>query len=91
MLETGRRREMQIAYNKDHNIVPKTIVKPVREREIEVKDVKHIPRKEIPNLMIELEARMKGAAEKLDFEEAIMLRDQINRLKGRMLSGPGRE
>lgn len=86
--ETARRREMQLAYNTEHHIVPKTIVKPVKEREVEIRDVKHIPRKEIPNLVIQLDARMKAAAENLDFEEAIMLRDQINRLKVRMLTGP---
>jgi excinuclease ABC subunit B len=82
--ETKRRREMQLAFNKEHNIVPQTIIKPVREKEVDIKDVKHIPRVELPNLIIELEAAMKVAAENLDFEEAIRIRDQVNALKGRL-------
>ena len=82
--ETKRRREMQLAYNKEHNIVPMTIIKPVREKEIDIKDVKHIPKVELPNLIIELEAAMKAAAENLDFEEAIRIRDQVNSLKKRL-------
>jgi excinuclease ABC subunit B len=89
--ETARRRELQQAYNLEHGIVPQTIVKPVREKEVPVKDVRHIPKADIPNLIIELDARMKAAAERLDFEEAIAVRDRIALLKGRMLGGRGKE
>jgi len=78
--ETSRRRNIQLEYNQTHNITPKTIIKPVKEKEVEVKDVRHIPRSDIPNLIIELETDMKEAAEKLDFETAIMLRDKIKKL-----------
>ena len=84
MNETDRRRNIQIAYNKEHNITPQQIIKPVKEKEVEIKDVKHIPRKEIPNIVIELTARMEDAAEKLNFEEAIALRDRIRELEKRL-------
>ncbi|HVN74456.1 MAG TPA: UvrB/UvrC motif-containing protein, partial [Methanoregula sp.] len=61
-----------------------TIIKPVKEKEVEITDVKHLPRKEIPNVVIELEKQMQDAAEGLDFERAIALRDQIKKLTGRM-------
>jgi excinuclease ABC subunit B len=81
--ETNRRREIQIAYNKKHSIVPKTIVKPIKEKEVDIKDINHVPRKEIPNLVIELEADMADAADKLDFERAIALRNRIKKLRER--------
>ncbi|MDR0980339.1 MAG: excinuclease ABC subunit UvrB [Methanocalculaceae archaeon] len=81
MSETSRRREMQIAFNAEHGIVPKTIKKPVREKEVDIKDTKHLPKSEIPNLIIELEAEMKAAAGSLDFERAIELRDRIKGLR----------
>ncbi|MEE9594757.1 MAG: excinuclease ABC subunit UvrB [Candidatus Hydrothermarchaeales archaeon] len=82
--ETERRRRMQIAYNEKHGITPRTIVKPISEKEIELKDVKHIPKKEIPQILEELEARMIEAAEELEFEKAIALRDRIKNLNVRM-------
>jgi excinuclease ABC subunit B len=82
--ETKRRREMQLAFNEEHHIVPATIIKPVREKEVDIKDVRHIPKAELPNLVIELDASMKEAAENLDFEEAIRLRDQINAINARL-------
>jgi excinuclease ABC subunit B len=82
--ETKRRREMQIAYNKEHNIIPQTIKKPIKEKEVDIKDTKHVPKTEIPNVIIELEKRMRDAAEQLDFEKAIALRDQIKKLNERL-------
>ena len=81
MSETARRRELQIAFNTQHGIVPQTIKKPVREKEIDIKDIKHLPKSEIPNLIIELEAEMKAAAAALDFERAIELRDRVKALQ----------
>ncbi len=81
MSETARRREMQMAFNTEHGIVPKTIKKPVREKEVDITDIKHLPKSEIPNLIIELEADMKSAAAALDFEKAIALRDRIKDLR----------
>jgi excinuclease ABC subunit B len=79
--ETERRRNLQQEFNRVHNITPRTVVKPVPKKEVEITDTRHIPRKELPNLIIELEARMNRAAENLEFEEAIRLRDRIRSLK----------
>ncbi|MFZ1128283.1 excinuclease ABC subunit UvrB [Methanoregula sp.] len=85
--ETKRRREMQIAYNTSHHIVPQTIIKPVKEKEVEIKDTKHVPRAEIPNVVIELEKKMRDAADNLDFEQAIALREQVKKLTERLKQG----
>jgi excinuclease ABC subunit B len=82
--ETERRRNLQVEFNTKHGIEPKTIVKPVKEKQVEVKDTKHIPKREIPNLIIELEAEMKLAANLLDFERAIALRDKIKKMEERL-------
>jgi len=82
--ETERRRTLQMEYNKKNNITPMTIIKAVKEKIVEVKDVKHIPKKDIPKLLIELEIEMQTAADQLDFERAIVLRDRVRRLKERM-------
>jgi excinuclease ABC subunit B len=75
---------MQVEFNRAHGITPRTIRKPVKEKEVEVKDVRHVPRPEIPNTVIELELRMRLAADRLDFEQAIALREQIRRLQERL-------
>jgi excinuclease ABC subunit B len=84
MNETSRRRKIQIEYNKKNNITPRTIVKPIRDKKVEIKDVKSIPRAEIKNVVIELEADMKEAAELLDFERAIYLRERVRELGKRL-------
>jgi len=81
MDETERRRSLQMGYNKEHNITPQTIKKPVREQEIELPAGKPVPKSSIPAMIIDLEAQMKTAAQLLNFEEAIMLRDKIGALK----------
>jgi excinuclease ABC subunit B len=82
--ETKRRREIQVAFNKKHHITPQTIIKPVKEKEVDIKDTKHVPKNEIPNVVIEIEKQMQDAADNLDFERAIALRDQIRKLNERM-------
>ena len=82
--ETKRRREMQVSYNTEHGIVPLTIIKPVKEKEVEITDTKHVPKNEIPNVIIDIEKQMRDAAESLDFERAIALRDQIKKLNERL-------
>lgn len=79
--ETERRRSIQIAYNKEHSIVPTTICKPIREKVVDITDIKHIPKTDIPNVIIELDIEMRGAAEKLDFERAIQVRELIKKFK----------
>ena len=78
--ETSRRRAMQIEYNRMHGIKPVTIHKPIREKEVEIQDTKHIPRYELPNLIIQVETEMVEAADRLDFERAIMLREKLKKL-----------
>jgi excinuclease ABC subunit B len=82
--ETKRRRDMQVAFNKEHGIVPQTIKKPVKEKEVDITDTRHVPRPEIPNVIIGLEKQMRDAADNLDFERAIALRDQIKKLNERL-------
>ncbi|WP_394325942.1 UvrB/UvrC motif-containing protein [Methanosarcina horonobensis] len=79
--ETERRRAMQIAYNREHGIVPTTIRKPIREKVVDITDTKHIPKTDIPNVIVELDAEMREAADRLDFERAIQLRELIKRLE----------
>ncbi|MEM0466978.1 MAG: excinuclease ABC subunit UvrB [Candidatus Thermoplasmatota archaeon] len=79
--ETNRRRNIQLEYNQKHGIIPTTVVKPIKEKVVEITDTKHIPRKDIPALIIDLEIQMRKASDDLDFEKAIMLRDKINKLK----------
>jgi excinuclease ABC subunit B len=82
--KTEKRRALQIAYNRQHGIVPKTIKKPIREKLVEITDTRHIPKADIPNMIIELDAEMRAAAERLEFERAIKLRDTIRKLEGDM-------
>jgi excinuclease ABC subunit B len=84
METTERRRALQMAYNQEHGIVPQTIKKPIREKVVEITDTRHIPKSDIPNAIIELEAEMMAAAERLEFERAIQLRDTVRRLEREM-------
>jgi excinuclease ABC subunit B len=84
LAETERRRNLQMEYNRRHNIQPKTIVKPIPEQGVDLKDTKHIPKKNIPKMISEAEKEMKVAADRLDFERAIYLREKIKELKKRM-------
>ncbi len=83
--ETYRRREIQIAYNNEHGIVPKTITKDVREiLEISTKDKsgkRKMSRDEKQKLIAQLTEEMKSAAKILEFEHAAYLRDKIEKLK----------
>ena len=84
--ETERRRSIQEAYNKEHGIVPKTIVKEIRDvisNKAEVKEEKpaEMSKQEKAKLMINIENEMKEAAKNLDFERAMELRDILFELK----------
>jgi excinuclease ABC subunit B len=82
--ETDRRRSIQEEYNRKHGITPQKMIKPIREKVVDIKDTKIIPKGDIPNLLIELESQMREAAERLNFEEAIALRDRIKELEKRI-------
>ena len=88
--ETERRRKKQQAYNTEHGIVPKTIVKDIRDI-IEISSAADAVTKangvrmtsaERKKLIDELEAKMRKAAQMLEFEIAAQLRDEIIRLRG---------
>ena len=79
--ETKRRREKQIQYNKEHDIVPKTIIKSVPEQEVALDDSKLKSTHDLTEEVIELDAQMKKHSEDLDFERAIECRDRIKRLE----------
>ncbi len=81
LAETKRRRELQLEHNRKHGLVPVTIKKTIEEQSIIIKDTKHIPKKEKENLVKQLEKEMHAAAEELDFELAIALRDQLRALE----------
>lgn len=83
--ETKRRREVQEKYNYEHNIMPKTIIKEIKEiisNDIVKDDKKKISKKEKEKMLINLEEEMKAAAAKMDFERAIELRNIIYEMKG---------
>ena len=84
--ETERRRSLQEKYNKEHGIVPKTIIKEVKNTLDISKKVtaNSIARKDIPKEIDRLTSMMKIASSQLDFERAIELRNQINILKKRL-------
>ena len=86
--ETERRRKIQSAYNKEHGIIPKTIIKEVKNsigitgKKSSVDDIKL---NDIPNEIEKLKALMKVASSQLDFERAIEIRDTISELKKKLL------
>lgn len=97
--EVERRRKIQIAYNKKHNITPETIIKEIRaklveqeeeeKREATVASLLHDSKKEVllpderEDLLRSLRKEMKLAAERLDFETAITLRNQIKTIQNK--------
>ena len=81
--ETNRRREIQHQFNIEHNITPQTIHKAIKNTlEISQKDTKsHYKEKDIPKQIEKLNGLMISASKQLDFERAILLRDEITQLK----------
>lgn len=79
--ETNRRRKIQDGYNKEHNIVPKTISHFVENKlEITQKGETALSAKDLERAIENTTARMKTAANQLDFEKAIQLREEVVRL-----------
>jgi len=90
--ETNRRREIQMAYNEEHGIIPQTIIKDIRdsisakkevvdEDIVEIEETANINDDNIEEHLAELEQQMFAAAEKFEFEQAAKLRDTIAELK----------
>ena len=83
--ETTRRRQIQMLYNKEHGITPQTIIKPIKNT-LEItkkanKDKKKLNKKEKEQEIFRLQGLMKEASNMLDFEKAILFREQIKELK----------
>ena len=88
--ETDRRRTIQRAYNKEHNITPETIRKEIRNSLTEVVKARKVAQEKLEfteteydrtELTAQIEKEMLEAAEALDFERAAFLRDQLKELK----------
>jgi excinuclease ABC subunit B len=88
--ETGRRRQVQKAYNKEHGITPQGIRKAIRDITERVQTVAEtrapyavtpISKEEMAQLIKQLESQMKAAAKNLEFEKAAMIRDRIIELR----------
>jgi len=96
--ETNRRREKQVAYNTEHGIEPQTIRKAIHAivsyakaeggegvaAEDVAKELAGLPRDEVMRLIASLEEDMTSAAESLDFESAVRLRDQVVKLRSQV-------
>lgn len=86
--ETMRRRQIQDSYNKEHNIVPQTIIKEIREAISNVDETKDkkikVSKKEMAQTIDKVEQEMKEAARNLDFERAMELRDILFEMKSEM-------
>ncbi|OLU47461.1 excinuclease ABC subunit B [Faecalibaculum rodentium] len=88
--ETKRRRGIQMRYNEEHGIVPKTVLKPIRDivrsKETKAEASRYLKKKKIgkkaaQKLIEDMELEMREAAKELDFERAAQLRDMILELK----------
>ena len=88
MDETARRRNYQLAYNKEHGITPKTIVKEIKNSVVITKKAtlsdKDMTKGEISKEIERLTGLMKAASAQLDFETCITLREQIGVLKEKL-------
>ena len=84
--ETQRRRTIQEKYNKDHNIIPKTIIKTIKDTPTTIdesgKTKTKLSKNDKIKMINKMENEMKEAAKNLDFEKAMELRDIIFELKG---------
>jgi len=89
--ETKRRREKQIQYNKENNIIPRTISKSVPEQTTALDESKLKSVHDLRTDMIDLDAQMKKYSVDLDFEHAIECRDRIKRLEKEIEFRDGRK
>jgi excinuclease ABC subunit B len=85
MTETERRRRKQIQYNKENQITPKSVIKPIPEKtediDLFVDTTKSMARADLVKLAIETETTMRRFAEDLDFERAIKFREKLIKIK----------
>ncbi|MBE6487334.1 MAG: excinuclease ABC subunit UvrB [Methanosphaera stadtmanae] len=83
---TERRRKIQMQYNKDHDIIPRSVVRKLKEKTIKedmenIPDIDNITTNDVDEIIKQLEKEMKQAAKELNFEKAAKLRDQILELQ----------
>src|SRR5262249_2099834 len=96
--ETNRRREIQMRFNEENNITPESIVKPVdmtlvaiaeadyvKVPEVEAEDIATEDPEKIAEMIAKLEADMRDAAKKFEFERAAELRDKARELRAKVL------
>jgi excinuclease ABC subunit B len=95
--ETNRRRGIQEAYNREHGIVPQTIVKEIRDINDRLRavaapapgrteaDLAELTKEKVDKLVSQLEAEMRAAAKQLEFERAAAIRDEIQDIRLRVL------
>ncbi|KZX12831.1 excinuclease ABC subunit UvrB [Methanobrevibacter curvatus] len=88
---TNKRRQLQLEYNKKHNITPKSTKRTLKPKEENNEskiakgfDIKKLKKDELEILAMDLESDMKEAAQELDFEKAAKIRDQLIIIKGIM-------
>ena len=96
--ETERRRGVQQAFNEEHGIVPRSVVKQIDEPLIQAYDADYVDvplvadegpaPSEIPRMVAKLKKEMKQASDRLEFEKAAEIRDRIRGLQEKELSGP---
>ncbi|MBE6412738.1 MAG: excinuclease ABC subunit UvrB [Opitutales bacterium] len=83
-----KRRETQMAYNKEHGIVPKTVSRPVQDslvkRENKLANISKKSKSQVDRIIDELQQEMLSAADMYDFERAALLRDQIKHIRANM-------
>lgn len=89
--ETDRRRDIQIAYNKKHNITPKTILKDIIDISADLKSIKTqtrgmkaLKKEDLKDAIAKLNIQMDKATKNWDFETAALLRDEIFELESKM-------
>ncbi|HEY9626228.1 MAG TPA: excinuclease ABC subunit UvrB [Coleofasciculaceae cyanobacterium] len=103
--ETDRRRKIQLEYNEKHGITPQPIIKRSSNSILKFLEVSRkltaqeldeayehsydLPLENIPDLIVKLEAEMKEAAKKMEFEEAAKMRDRIKHLRDRLVGKRG--
>ena len=79
--ETDRRRKIQLAYNKKHGITPQSIVKAVAAEEVVIETAEQGEEWVLDKLILDWTGQMQAAAESLEFEKAIELRDRLENLR----------
>ncbi|RJR31604.1 excinuclease ABC subunit UvrB [Candidatus Parcubacteria bacterium] len=79
--ETDRRRKIQMEFNVRHGITPQTIKKAIAAEEVVIEPGEKGKDLDLDKILIDLELQMRAAAENLDFEQAIELREKLNRLR----------